>query len=58
MKQGKEQIYTQMRGNGGLDWDYSNVSRKKSLNNVYILTLAPTRLPTELEIKCETKKEL
>lgn len=47
-----------MRGNGGLDWGYSNVSRKKSLNNVYILTLAPTRLPTELEIKCETKKEL
>ena len=41
--------------NSGLDQDDSNVSKKKSLDNGYILMLAPTRLPKKLEIRHERK---
>lgn len=50
-------MYTQVRWNSGLDQDDSNVSKKKSLDNGYILTLAPIRLPKELEIRHERKKK-
>lgn len=39
-----------------IDQDYSNVSKENSLDNGYILTLAPTRLPNDLEIRHERKK--
>lgn len=42
--------------NGDFDQDYRNVSKENSLDNGYILTLAPTRLPNDLEIRHERKK--
>lgn len=46
-----------VRQNSGLDQDHSNVSKMKSLDKGYILTLAPIRLPKEREIKHERKKK-
>lgn len=50
-------MYTLVRQNSGLDQDYSNVSKMKSLDKGYILTLAPVRLPKEREIKHEREKK-
>lgn len=46
-----------MRCSSGLDQENSNVSKKKRLDNGYVLTLAPIKLPKELEIRHERGKK-
>lgn len=46
-----------MRCSSGLDQEDSNVSKKKRLDNGYVLTLAPIKLPKELEIRHEREKK-